>query len=213
MKLLHIDTSILGTGSVSRELSALVVRTLTGGDTPGGDTGVAVTYRDLAREALPHLTLAVLPGDHPLSAHAGPLDAAAQAVRDASQRMLDEFLAADTVVIGVPMYNFTVPSQLKAWIDRIVVPGKTFRYGPEGVAGLAGGKRVIVAMARGHVYGADSDAGTRAAEHAESYLRTVFGFIGITDPEFVTADGLATGPDNKARALTAARDAVHHLAA
>ena len=95
----------------------------------------------------------------------------------AGQAVLDEFLAADIVVIGAPMYNFTIPSQLKAWIDRILVAGKTFKYGPEGVQGLAGNKRVIVAISRGGFYG----AGTPAAvgEHLETYLRWVFGFIGV----------------------------------
>ena len=89
--------------------------------------------------------------------------------------VLDEFLAADTVVVGAPMYNFTVPSQLKAWIDRILVAGKTFRYGANGPEGLAGGKRVIVALSRGGFYEDNS-----AFEHAKSYLQAAFGFIGIT---------------------------------
>jgi FMN-dependent NADH-azoreductase len=206
MKLLHIDTSILGGGSVSREVSALIVRKLVG---EGGPTDI--TYRDLVKENPPHLTLAALPGDHPLSALAGPLDAAAQAVRDTSQEMLDEFVSADTVVIGLPMYNFTVPSQFKAWIDRIVVPGKTFQYGASGVEGLAGNKRVIIAMARGGFYGPET--GGVSAEHAESYIRTVLTFIGIINPEFVIADGVAAGDESKARAITAARDAIHRLAA
>lgn len=204
MKLLHLDASILGTGSVSRELSALIVRRL------AGDAPDAVTYRDLVAENPPHLTVATLPGAHPVSAMAGPLDAAGQAVRDASDRMLSEFVAADTVVIGVPMNNFTIPSQLKAWIDRLLVPGTTFRYGAAGPEGLMGGKRVILALARGGFYG----PGTASvpAEHAEHYLRTVFGFMGIV-PELVLAEGLAAGEHNKAQALASARDAVGQLAA
>ena len=93
--------------------------------------------------------------------------------------MLEEFLAADIIVLGAPMYNFTIPSQLKAWIDRILVAGKTFKYCAQGVEGLAGNKRVIVAISRGGFYG----PGTPAAvgEHLETYLRWVFGFIGITE--------------------------------
>jgi FMN-dependent NADH-azoreductase len=204
MKLLHIDTSILGAGSVSRELTALIVKRLIA----GGEADVA--YRDLTAENVPHLTVATLPSAHPASAMAGPLDAAAQAVRAESDRMLDEFLAADTVVVGAPMYNFTVPSQLKAWIDRLVVPGKTFQYGANGVEGLAKGKRVIVAAARGGFYGPGT--ATVSAEHAESLLRTVFGFMGIT-PEFVLAEGVSAGEDNKAKALSSARDAIGQLAA
>jgi len=98
------------------------------------------------------------------------------------------------VVIGAPMYNFTLPTQLKAWLDRILVAGKTFRYTETGPEGLAGGKRVIVALARGGFY----DAGSPAAslEHLETYLRGVFNFIGI-EPEFVAADGLAVGPEQR----------------
>ncbi len=205
MKLLHIDASILAGGSVSRDLSALIIERLTKG------AQVEVTYRDLVAENLPHLTPATLPSAHPASAMAGPLDAAAQAARDASDRMLEEFLAADVVVIGAPMYNFTIPSQLKAWIDRLAVPGKTFSYGASGPEGLAGGKRVIVAVARGGFYGPEGAAAS--AEHAESYLRSVFGFMGITQPEFILAEGLAGGDHNKAKALASARDAVQQLSA
>ena len=123
--------------------------------------------------------------------------------------MLDEFLAADTVVIGAPMYNFTIPSQLKAWIDHILVAGKTFKYGPQGVEGLAGNKRVIVAVSRGGYYG----AGTPAAigEHLETYLRWVFGFIGIKDPEFIAADGIQVGPEHREKAVAGALQAASVL--
>ncbi|GBU18398.1 MULTISPECIES: FMN-dependent NADH-azoreductase [Methylobacterium] len=205
MKLLHVDSSILGPGSVSRELTALIMARLTAGG------GAEVIYRDLAAEALPHMSAASLPGAHPLSATAEPQDDAARAVRETSDRLLEEFLAADTVVIGAPMYNFGLPTQLKAWIDRLLVPGRTFRYGANGPEGLAGEKRVIVALARGGFYG----PGTAqvSAEHVESYLRTVLGFVGVRDPEFVLAEGIASGEHNKSRALASARDAVGQLAA
>ena len=121
--------------------------------------------------------------------------------------MLDEFLAADTIVVGAPMYNFTVPSQLKAWIDRILVAGKTFRYGANGPEGLAGGKRVIVALSRGGFYEDNS-----AFEHAKSYLQAAFGFIGIT-PEFVTADGIAVGPEQREAGIANGLAEVERLAA
>ena len=147
-----------------------------------------LVYRDLVAEPLPHLTL--------------------DAFADTS--VLDEFLAADTVVIGAPMYNFTLPSQLKAWLDRILVAGKTFRYTESGPEGLAGGKRVIVALARGGFYGAGSPAA--ALEHLESYLRGVFNFIGI-EPEFVAADGLNFGPDQREASISAALGETMRLAA
>ena len=113
-------------------------------------------------------------------------------------------------MIGAPMYNFTLPSQLKAWLDRILVAGKTFRYTESGPEGLAGGKRVIVALARGGMY----DAGTPAAalEHLESYLRGIFNFIGI-EPEFVAADGLNFGPDQREASISAALGETMRLAA
>jgi FMN-dependent NADH-azoreductase len=123
--------------------------------------------------------------------------------------VLDEFLVADIVVLGAPMYNFTTPSQLKAWIDRILVAGETFKYGPQGAEGLAGNKRIIVAISRGGFYG----AGTPAAvgEHLETYLRWVFGFIGVENLEFISADGVQIGPEHREKALAGALQAATNL--
>jgi FMN-dependent NADH-azoreductase len=135
-----------------------------------------------------------------------------QATLEESQRVLDEFLDADVIVVGAPMYNFGIPSQLKAWIDRIAVRGKTFAYTEQGPKGLAGGKIVIIASARGGFYGAGSPAA--GMDHQESYLRTVFGFLGVTDVRFVRAEGLNVSPENKQKALEAAeRDLVQLIAA
>ena len=180
MKLLHIDSSILGENSASRAVTAAVVAQLRA-EQPALD----VTSLDLANAPLPHLTLGAM-GD------------------EQGQSALEEFLAADIVVIGAGMYNFTIPSQLKAWIDRIVVAGRTFRYGANGVEGLAGGKRVIVALTRGGLYGAGAPA--ESMEHAETYLRGVFGFIGITDLEVIVAEGLAMGDESRTAAMAAALD-------
>jgi FMN-dependent NADH-azoreductase len=204
MKLLHIDSSITGAHSVSRELSALIVEKL------GGKQEHDVTYRDLVAEDLPHLTAVTAPSAHPLSQAAPSLDEAQAAKRAESDAILNQFLAADIVVIGVPMYNFTLPSVLKAWIDRLLVPGTTFKYGPNGPEGLAGGKRIILAIARGGIYG---EASARAsAEHAESFLRVALGFIGVDNIETVIAEGLAI-VDVKEAAIASARDTVHRLAA
>ena len=124
--------------------------------------------------------------------------------------MLDEFLAADTIVIGAPMYNFTLPSQLKAWIDRIMIAGTTFRYTANGPEGLASGKRVIIALARGGFYDANSPAAS--LEHLETYLRGVFNFIGI-EPEFVPADGLAVSPEQREESIAQALGTTIRLAA
>jgi FMN-dependent NADH-azoreductase len=205
MKLLHVDSSILGPNSVSRQVTAAIVEQLR-----RTNPGLEVTYRDLFAAPLAHFTLAGLPSDHPLSALATDSDRAAhQEDAAVSQKVLDEFLAADIVVVGAPMYNFTVSSQLKAWIDRIIFPGRTFRYGEEGVAGLAGGKRVIIAASRGDIYGAETPAA--ANEHLETYLRTAFGFIGVTKPEFIIAEGIQHGPEQRQTAIEAALRAAMEL--
>jgi FMN-dependent NADH-azoreductase len=199
MKLLHIDSSVLGPHSVSRQVSAAIVDRLRQA-TPGLD----VVYRDLTSAPLAHLS-----GPHLAAPQAGSGDAALQQDLAAGQAVLEEFLAADIVVLGAPMYNFTIPSQLKAWIDRILVAGKTFKYSAQGAEGLAGNKRVIVAVSRGGFYG----AGTPAAvgEHLETYLRWVFGFIGVTNLAFISADGIQVGPEHRAKALAGALQAVTNL--
>lgn len=186
MTILHIDSAITGEQSASRELTAAIVRELT-----SADPTAQVTYRDLAAQPLPHLTLPAF----------AEMD---------SQAALAEFKAADIVVIGAPMYNFTVPSQLKAWLDRILVAGETFRYTATGAAeGLMGAKRVIVAVARGGLYGEDS--AQRSVEHAERYLADVFGFIGIGDVEFVIAEGLKISDEARSAAIAGAHDRVRSL--
>jgi FMN-dependent NADH-azoreductase len=202
MKLLHIDSSVLGPHSVSRQVSAAIVERLRKA-TPG----LEVTYRDLSATPLAHLSgshLAALQG-------ATTSDASLQQELAAGQAVLGEFLAADIVVLGAPMYNFTIPSQLKAWIDRIVVAGKTFKYGPNGPQGLAGNKRVIIAISRGGFYGAGTPAA--ALEHLETYLRGVFGFIGVSELEFISADGVQAGPEHREKALANALEAATNLRA
>jgi FMN-dependent NADH-azoreductase len=201
MNLLHIDSSVLGPHSVSRQVSAAIAERLT-----ATHAGLHVTYRDLSAEPLSHLS-----GLHLAVAQGAPADAALQADLAAGNAALDEFLAADIVVIGAPMYNFTIPTQLKAWIDRILVAGKTFKYGANGAEGLAGGKRVIVAISRGGFYGADTPYA--AGEHLETYLRWVFGFVGVTNVEFIAADGIAIGPDMREKAVTGALQAATDLQA
>lgn len=195
MKILHIDSSILGDQSVSRMLSADAVATLT-----EVRPEAQVTYRDLAADPLPHLTGGYVAVTR-FGAQSEPDEALARDLAQ-GQAALEEFLAADVVVIGVAFYNFTIATQLKAWIDRLAMPGKTFRYTENGPQGLCGGKRVILTIARGGFYGPDSPAA--AWEHAESYLRTVFGFIGVSTLEVIVAEGLNTGLEQREAALSAA---------
>jgi FMN-dependent NADH-azoreductase len=198
MNLLHIDSSILGANSVSRNLSAKLVAELQK-QTPD----IATTYRDLAATPIPHLSGAYLAA----SQGAGVGDAALQADVAIGAKVLEEFLAADVVVIGVAFYNFTISSQLKAWIDRIAVSGKTFRYTEKGPEGLAGNKRVILAIARGGLYGPGMPS--EAFEHAESYLRSVFAFIGVANPEIIVAEGLQISPEKREAALAQAEQQIH----
>jgi len=183
MKLLHIDAGITGEGSVSRQVSAAVVQA-------ARDLipGLQVVRRDLDAQPVPHLDSRGL-----------------ATLNDDDGGALEEFLDADVIVIGAPMYNFGVPSQLKAWLDRILVAGKTFRYTAEGPQGLAGGKKVIIASARGGLYA----PGTPQADldFHEPYLRAVFRFIG-TDITLVRAEGVAIGPEQRQAALQEAFAAV-----
>ena len=200
MKVLHIDSSILGRNSVSRSLSAAAVAQL---GVPASD----VTYLDLAASPISHLSGAYLAGQTAEVQH----DQALQEDLALGGKVLADFLAADIVVIGVALYNFTVSSLLKAWVDRILVVGKTFRYTAAGAEGLAGGKRVILTIARGGFYGPGTPH--QAFEHAETYLRTVFGFIGITNPEVIVAEGIAIGPEQREKSVKKALDEVAALKA
>ena len=202
MRLLHIDSSITGPASISRQLTARVVEHYR-----ASVADLTVDRRDLEADPLPHL-------DHKSLTAAfadSPADPATRRERDASAEVLDAFLKADIVVIGAPMYNFTVSSQLKAWIDRILVAGKTFRYTERGPEGLAGGKKIIVASARGGFYGADTPQA--AIDFQETYLRAVFRFIGIEDITFVRAEGIALGVEQREAALNTALDAAASIAA
>ena len=183
MTILHIDSSINGENSASRTLSSSILEQVR-----RSNWGEKVVYRDLGQTPLPHLTLDAF----------------------ADTAVLDEFLAADVVVIGAPMYNFTLSTQLKAWIDRIVIAGTTFAYTENGPEGLVKGKRVIIALARGGVYSEGSPAA--ALEHLETYLRGVFNFIGI-EPEFVIAEGLGISPEQREQSIAQALGETVRLAA
>lgn len=185
MKLLHLDSAATGSNSVTRELSAAIVARW-----QDARPGLEVTYRDLDAQPLPHLTGEVL----------AKADLAAAAAGEAA---LQQFLDSDVIVIGAPMYNFSVPSTLKSWIDRVAVSGRTFRYTQKGPEGLAGGKHVFIASARGGIYGEASPA-----DFQEAYLRQVFNFLGIDDVSFVRAEGVAYSPQHRADALAAAHAAI-----
>lgn len=185
MNILHLDSAITGDRSASRKLSSAIARKVS-----AAHPDASLTYRDLADAPLDHLTLPAF----------GESEARA---------LLEEFKAADIVVIGAPMYNFTISSQLKAWIDRIAIAGETFRYTENGAEGLMGGKRVVIGLSRGGMYGEES--GQRDSEFAERYLSTIMAFMGITDVTFVIAEGLAIDEETRARSIEAALERVEEL--
>jgi FMN-dependent NADH-azoreductase len=204
MKLLHIDSSPLAGNSVSRQLTERVVA-----QWRATHPGTVVEHLDLATDAPTHLSM------DSLGFRAGPnaegLSDIQRHENQISEKLVSQFLAADVVVVGAPMYNFSIPTQLKAWIDRVAQAGRTFTYTEKGPQGLAGGKTVIIASTRGGVY--STNPALAGLDHQESYLKTVFGFLGITDIQFVRAEGVAMGDAAKAQALSAADVTIKALAA
>jgi FMN-dependent NADH-azoreductase len=195
LKLLHIDSSPLGTQSVSRELTRRTVA-----QWQASHSGTVVEYLDLDANAPSHLNMDSL--GFRLGLDAGSLTDAQKRENALTEQLLTQFLAADVVVVGAPMYNFSIPSQLKAWIDRIAQAGRTFKYTETGPVGLAGGKTVIVASTRGGAYAGNPSLAF--LDHQESYLKAVLGFLGVTDVRFVRAEGMAMGDAAKANGIAAA---------
>ncbi|MGY2223134.1 FMN-dependent NADH-azoreductase [Pseudomonas gingeri] len=192
MKLLHIDSSILGDNSASRQLSRRVVEAW-----QAAEPSSVVTYRDLANDAISHFSSLTLVAG---GTAAELRDAAQRHEAELSVSTIEEFLAADAIVIAAPMYNFTIPTQLKAWIDRIAVAGKTFRYTENGPEGLAGGKKLVIVSTSGGLH-----VGQPTGVAHEDYLKVLFGFLGITDIEFVRAHGLGYGEEVRAKAMSDAQ--------
>lgn len=198
MKILHIDSSSLGEHSVSRQLSAQIVAQL-----KSHDAAAQVTARDVAAAPPAHLTGEILAAGFVDPAQWNDYQKAQKAL---GEEIINEFLAADVIVVGAPMYNFSIPSQLKAWIDRICVAGLTFRYTEAGPQGLAGGKKVIVASSRGSQFGAGNPL-----DFQEDYLKTVFGFLGISEVTVIRAEGVSISEDIKKAALAAASQEIGAL--
>lgn len=203
MKLLHIDSSILGEASASRQIGADIVRAL-GQQEPGLD----IAYRDLASAPPAHLDASVLQA---VRGDIADLNDAQRDERAYNDTLVDEFLSADILVIGAPMYNFSIPTQLKAWLDRLAVPGRTFRYTETGPVGLAGGKTVYVVSSRGGKLA--GSAAETAMDHQEAYLKTMLGFFGITDVRVIRAEGLAMGETARAEGFSAATAEIRNISA
>ena len=198
MQILRIDSATTGANSVSRVLTQAIVDHLA-----AKHPEAKLIERDLVADPLPHIDPVTTGAIRlPRENH----DEAMAAAFPAERAVLDEFLASDVVVIGAPMYNFTIPSQLKAWLDRLGVPGATFTYQDGAPQGLAGGRRVIVASSRGGAYEMGG-----AAEHQETLLRDFLGFIGIGDPVFIRAEKTGFGPAVREQAIADARVLIAQL--
>ncbi|NSX94511.1 MULTISPECIES: FMN-dependent NADH-azoreductase [Agrobacterium] len=198
MKILHIDSSISGDNSITRELTAAVVANIV-----SGNPSAEITYHDLVSEPVAHLNGAIAAGFRPLGV--STFDDVALREHKVSEDLVTSFLASDTVIVGAPMYNFSVSTQLKAWLDRIAQPGKTFKYTATGPVGLAGGKRVIVVSARGGFY---IEGPMARLDFQESYLKGFFGFLGIDDVRFVRAEGASRGEEIRQKGINAACAAI-----
>jgi FMN-dependent NADH-azoreductase len=198
--LLVINSSATGTDSVSRVLVADAVTKLM-----AAEPGAQVTHRDLDAAPVPNLTSATLAGVRGV-----PKTAAEFAARKLSDELIAELRAADTIVIGAPMYNFSTSTLLRAWFDYVLRAGETFSYSAAGPQGLLGGKRAIVVEARGGMY---SEGPAAAVDFQEPYLRHLLGFVGITDVTFVHAEKLAYGPDAREAALKTAKSRLSAIAA
>ena len=200
MKILHLDSSVTGEKSVSRLLSKETAQKLR-----DSHPDAEVVYRDLVVDPLRHYTAVAR-----LYGAEGAGTPEQKQELEIGKRILAEFMAADVLVVGAPMYNFSVPSQLKAWIDLICVAGVTFSYGANGPQGLCGGKKVVVVSSRGGLYGAG--APFEPYDFQEKYLKAVFNFLGITDIDVVRAEGVASGPEKAAKAIAAAKEQIAALA-
>jgi FMN-dependent NADH-azoreductase len=200
--LLHIDSSVRHTGSLSRQLGGEFVAKW-----QAANPADTIVTRDLAAAPVPHLTEQVM------GAFFTPPDQRnadqAYAIKG-SDALVDELLAADTIVIGAPMYNFSVTSGLKAWIDNIARVGRTFSYGANGPKGLVTGKKVYVFIASGGVYSQGPGA---AYDHLTTYLRAVLGFLGMTDVTFIVAEGASLGEEAVATAIAKSRGEIDAIVA
>jgi FMN-dependent NADH-azoreductase len=199
--ILHIDSSPVLEGSISRQLSARIVARIL-----ERRPGAAVTVRDVGLEPPGHAAADVL--DLIRFKRFDGLTAAQVAEKALSDRLVAELLAADIVVIGTPMYNFTVTTQLKAWLDRVCQAGVTFRYTPEGAVGLATGKRAILAVSRGGFYLSPEQA---RQDFQVTYLKQILGFLGISDVSAVLAEGVNISPEHRSLALDSAMSEIDQI--
>ncbi len=190
--ILVLNSSVLGHASVSRVLVEEAVTRLT-----DLDPGATIVHRDLGAAPIPHLTAATVAG-----VRGAPVTDSEQTARALSNELIAELRNADTIVIGAPMYNFSLSTGLRAWFDYVLCPGETFSYSEAGPQGLVKGKRVIVIESRGGLY---SEGPGKAIDFQEPYLRHLLGFMGLTDISFIHAEKIGFGPDAREAALGVAK--------
>lgn len=198
--LLHINSSIRNNGSISRQLTAEFLEKW-----KRSRPDDIIVERDLAAHPVPHLS------EEMMGAFFTPADQRSQSQQQTiqlSDQLVAELFAADVIVIGAPMYNFSISSGLKAWIDHVARAGLTFKYTESGPVGLVTGKKIYIFTSRGGVY---SHGTGRTMDFHETYLRAVLGFIGLTDISFIHTEGLALGEEAAANALTQTRAAIGEL--
>ncbi|MBP6545864.1 MAG: FMN-dependent NADH-azoreductase [Phenylobacterium sp.] len=191
-QVLVLNSSLSGEASVSRLLVAETLAQIV-----ARDPAATVVVRDLAQTEIPHLNPLTVAG-----VRATATTVAETKARDLSDQLIAELRAADTIVIGAPMYNFSIPSTLRTWFDHVLRAGETFSYSEAGPKGLLEGKRVIVVESRGGLY---SEGPAQAIDFQEPYLRQLLGFIGLTDVTFVQAEKIGYGPEARDAAIDGAR--------
>lgn len=199
-KLLFVTSSVFGENSKSRLIAAEFVEAWRKAN-PATET----IRRDLTAATMPHLTQDTL-----AAAMAEQRTEAQRESAALADRLIEEVETADTIVIAAPMYNFSIPSTLKAWIDHILRAKRTFRYTEKGAEGLLKGKKVFIVTGRGGVYSGESPS--RVMDFQEPYLRATLGFIGLTDITFIHVEGLSVSPDAAASGLERARKSIGELA-
>jgi FMN-dependent NADH-azoreductase len=198
--LLHINSSVRSSGSASRQLTAEFIQKW-----QAAHPAYQIVERDLAAEPVPHVT------EQTIGAYFTPAEKRSAEQGEAvklSDQLVAELMAADVIVLGAPMYNFSVSSALKAWIDHIARAGVTFKYTETGPVGLLGGKKVIVFTSRGGVY---SEGPAKSMDFHETYLRAVLGFVGLSDVTFVHTEGLSMGEETATSAFAKTRKAMDEL--
>jgi FMN-dependent NADH-azoreductase len=198
--ILVLNSSVLGHASVSRVLVEEAVARLT-----GVDPGATIVHRDLGAAPIPHLTVATVAG-----VRGEPVTDAQLTARTLSNELIAELRNTDTIVIGAPMYNFSISTGLRAWFDHVLRAGETFSYSEAGPQGLLTGKRVIVIESRGGLY---SEGPARAIDFQEPYLRQLLGFMGLTDVAFIRAEKIGFGPDAREAAVSAAKGKISAVVA